>query len=159
MGVGGSRLSSFFLFVHLKRDAWLGEMVAHQQIRSWCMPRAALSCAYAGKRPSVRTEAPDEAKPRPSAQHRTPAAGDRVRERLVASERTSCCTDPHLAYISRFFTVHRGLLVEAPRVLRIEERGLLGACCMACCCCCFEFFSVCRSCSPSSVESCLAVLL
>ena len=32
------------------------------------MPRAALSCAYAGKRPSVRTEAPDEAKPRPSAQ-------------------------------------------------------------------------------------------
>ena len=33
------------------------------------MPRAALSCAYAGKRPSVRTEAPDEAKPRPSAQH------------------------------------------------------------------------------------------
>ena len=68
MGVGGSRLSSFFLFVHLKRDAWLGEMVAHQQIRSWCMPRAALSCAYAGKRPSVRTEAPDEAKPRPSAQ-------------------------------------------------------------------------------------------
>ena len=33
-----------------------------------CMPRAALSCAYAGKRPSVRTEAPDEAKPRPSAQ-------------------------------------------------------------------------------------------
>ena len=32
------------------------------------MPRAACPHAYPGKRPYVRTEAPDEAKPRPSAQ-------------------------------------------------------------------------------------------
>ena len=59
--VGGSRLFKWISFGC--------ECMAHGQIWPWRMPRAACSHAHPGKRPSVRTEAPDEAKPRPSAQH------------------------------------------------------------------------------------------
>lgn len=60
--VGGSRL-------HSNGFSWWCECMTHGQVRPWRMPRVACSHAYPGKRPSVRTKAPDEAKPRRSAQY------------------------------------------------------------------------------------------